>query len=322
MHHKRMPATVWSARNRSLESSLENRSESAARRRRSAWIKAACWSYLILLFLVLSLPASAGQMQYLTAEAALPDAPEPQIPASTPAPPKPCPAKPKGSMAVPAGGVGEHLTPEPCTPRPTNWYRRFTKGPPEKALSPKDKGWLAARNLVDPFNLLTILGEGGISVAADPHSGYGPGMPGFGRYVGVSFTQDLTGEFFGTFLIPSVTHQDPHYHRLPHAKLPQRVGHALIQVLWTQGDEGNKMPNYANLAGFAIGDGISNLYVPDRETNFRASTERYGTGLATAPIGNFIAEFLPDVANHIHIQIVVIQRIINHVATTTTPVAQ
>jgi hypothetical protein len=74
------------------------------------------------------------------------------------------------------------------------------------------------------------------------------------------------------------------------------------------------MLNYADLAGFAIDDEIGNLYIPGRQTNFPASAERYGTGLATAPISNFITEFLPDVARHIHVQIVVIQQIINQVA--------
>lgn len=50
--------------------------------------------------------------------------------------------------------------------------------------------------------------------------------------------------------------------------------------------------------------------------NIRASAKRYATGLATAPIDNFVTEFVPDIASHIHVQIVVIQRIINQVART------
>jgi len=87
-------------------------------------------------------------------------------------------------------------------------------------------------------------------------------------------------------------------------------------VAWTQGDNGRGMLNYSNLVGYAIEDEIANLYVPGRETNLPASAERYSTGLATAPIDNFVSEFLPDVARHIHVQIVVIQRIINQVAKT------
>lgn len=193
-------------------------------------------------------------------------------------------------------------------------YEKFVDGPHDKPLTPKDKAWLALRGVVDPFNAITILGDAAISVGADSHSPYGPGMAGFGRYVGVSYTQDITGEFFITFLIPSIVHQDPHYHRMPKAGYFRRIGHAMVQVVWTQGDNGKGMPNYANLVGFAICDEISNLYVPGRETTFSASAARYATGIASAPIDNFITEFLPDVARHIHVEIVVLQRIINQVA--------
>jgi hypothetical protein len=197
-----------------------------------------------------------------------------------------------------------------------NWYARFLNGPEVKRLTPEEKARLAAHNLLDPFNLLTIGGEAAISVAANSHSPYGPGMEGWAKYSGVSFTQDMTGEFFGTFLIPSFVHQDPHYHRLPNASIKRRIFHAAIQVLWTQGDNGKGMINYGNLVGFAIDDAISNLYVPGQDTDVPSTASRYGIGLATAPIDNYVTEFLPDIARHIHIQVVVIQRIINQVART------
>jgi hypothetical protein len=202
----------------------------------------------------------------------------------------------------------------PCPTPIINWYMRFENGPQVKPMTPKEKGWLAARNLLDPFNLAIIGLTSGISVAADSHSPYGPGWPGFGRNVGVSFTEDMTAEFFGTFLIPSIVHQDPHYHRMPHARYPRRIIHAIAQVAWTQGDDGKGMLNYANFVGLAIDDEIANLYVPGRQTNSSATAQRYAIGLATSPIDNFLIEFLPDVAKRIHVQVVVVQRIINHVA--------
>lgn len=195
-----------------------------------------------------------------------------------------------------------------------DWYARFLNGPQVKPLTAKEKAWLAVRNVGDPFNLLTVFGEAGISVASNSHSPYGPGFPGYGRYVGVSFTQDLTGEFFGTFLIPSITHQDPHYHRMPNASIPRRFLHTVDQIVWTRGDNGRNMLNYADLVGFAIDDEISNLYVPGQQTNLPASASRYAIGLATAPVDNLITEFLPDVARHIHVRVVLVQRIINQVA--------
>lgn len=194
-----------------------------------------------------------------------------------------------------------------------NWYSRFLNGPQVKPLTPLQKGQQAARNIVDPFNLLTIGGEAAISVAANSHSAYGPGMPGYARYVGVSFTQDVTDEFFGTFLIPVVTHEDPHYHRMPQATTKRRVWHCIAQIAWTEGDNGKGMLNYSDLLGFAIEDEISNLYVPGRQTDAAATSERYAVALATAPIDNFITEFLPDVARRLHVRVVLVQRIIDQV---------
>jgi hypothetical protein len=184
-------------------------------------------------------------------------------------------------------------------------------------MTPGEKARLAAKNFFDPFNTVTILGTSAISVGLNSHSDYGPGMTGFGRSVGVSYTQDLTGEFFGTFLIPSIAHQDPHYHRMPNATVRRRIFHAIAaQVAWTQGDDGKGMLNYGNLVGFAIDDEIGTLYVPGWQTDAAATAQRYVIGLATAPAENFVTEFLPDIARRLHVRVVLIQRIIDQVART------
>lgn len=264
-------------------------------------------------------PAGAEETESIPAAGLLPDAPAPQ---ATPAPGAalpPCPAKAPGAPAAgtstmsPAGAAESERA--ACAPRPVpNWFERFLTGPEVKPLTPLEKARLAMRNVIDPFNALTILGDAAISVGADPHMAYGPGMMGFSKYVGVSLTQDITGEFFSTFLIPSIVHQDPHYHRMPNASVPRRVRHAIAQVVWTQGDNGRGMLNYGDVVGAAVQDEINNLYVPGRATNLPASASRYGIGLATAPLDNFVSEFLPDLARHIHVQVVVIQRIVNQVA--------
>ncbi len=269
--------------------------------------------------------------------ASLPQAPQPQPAPSAPSTPKaslpPCPVKPASVLAQPAAAAQTAVPPahpaaatpgasptqqtQPCKPaRPVNWFARFLNGPEVKPLTPAEKARLAARNLLDPFNAITILGQSGIAVASDSHSPYGPGMLGFGKNVGVSYAEDMTGEFFGTFLIPSLTRQDPHYHRMPGASIRRRAFHSAMQILWTQGDNGRGMVNYANIVGSAIDLGISNLYVPGEQTHLSADATRYSIGIATAPIDNYITEFLPDVARRIHVRIVLVQRIINQVATT------
>ena len=219
---------------------------------------------------------------------------------------------------VEAGAGSEsHLFQVPCPPPLVpliNWYARFLDGPQVRSMTPKEKAWLAVRNVADPFNGLTILASSAIAVGSNAHSPYGPGMTGFGRYVGVSYSQDMTGEFIGTFLIPSLVHQDPHYHRMPTASIKRRIAHCLYQVVWTQGDDGKGIVNYADVVGFGIDDEIGNLYVPGRETDAEATAERYGTAMALAPVENFVTEFLPDIARKIHVHVVLIQQIINQVA--------
>jgi hypothetical protein len=164
-----------------------------------------------------------------------------------------------------------------------NWYARFLDGPQVQRMTPKQKAWLAFRNVADPFNTITILGSSVVAVAANSHSAYGPGMTGWGKYVGVSYSQDMTGEFFGTFLIPSIVHQDPHYHRMPGASMKRRIAHVIYQVGWTQGDDGKGMINYADLVGFGIDDEIANLYVPGRQTRATATAQRYATAWPLLP---------------------------------------
>jgi len=294
-----------------------------------AGIASASPAKLRLLLLLFALPLCAIPA---IGEPPLPDAPQAERPIhAKPLTPGPCQASRSittsaqtaalgaayGGVVAAAGlNLRSIIQPRPCPPLTPliNWYARFLNGPQVKPLTSREKAILAARNLLDPFNAITILGSSAIAVASDPGSPYGPGMAGFGKYVGVSYTQDMTTEFFGTFLICSLARQDPHYHREPSASVRHRIGHAIAQVVWTQGDNGAGMPNYANLFTYAIGDEISNLYVPGRATNLPASAERYGIGLATAPIDNFITEFVPDVASHIHVRVVLVQRVINMVA--------
>jgi hypothetical protein len=195
-----------------------------------------------------------------------------------------------------------------------NIFARFLNSAPPLPLTPRQKFILAVKNVSDPSNLLTIGGLSAITIASNAHTADGPGFPGFARNAGVSLGQDVTGEFFGTFLIPSLAHQDPHYHRMPNLPLRQRIIHVIDAVVIAQSDQGTPMFNYATVVGTICTSSIGNLYVPGRRNSFGASIARISTSLATDPIGNAITEFVPDLARHINFQVVIVQRIINRVA--------
>jgi hypothetical protein len=283
-----------------------------------------------------ALPAPAVDQPIVTAslEDALPDAPTPnygpadfaqqdQRPMTPGFPPvspneRQLPRSPEQHPAIPAlpppcltgisASAPDNIS---CAPK-ADYFQRFVDSGVHP-LTARQKARLAFRNTTDPYNFATIAFLSGLSVATDPNSPYGPGMPGFSRNFGVAYCETAVGEFFGTFLIPAIAHEDPHYHRIPNAPFTRRVLHAITGVVWAQSDYGVGMPNYSTLIGSAIGDGLGNLYVPGRQTDWGSTVDRYTVGIASAPIGNFVTEFLPDVAQRVNIRIVLVQRVIDRV---------
>jgi hypothetical protein len=192
-------------------------------------------------------------------------------------------------------------------------YQRFLDSTAPVPLTPWEKGTLAFRDVVDPGNLATIVNTSAFTIGLNAHTAYGPGWRGFGRNVGTSLLQDATGEFFSTFLIASLTGEDPHYYRMPRAGIPWRILHAISHTVLAQSDRGAPMPNYDTLLTYPISAEISNLYVPGVHGNGPSTVARIMTGFATDPIDNLISEFLPDVARRVHVRVIFVQRIMNQV---------
>lgn len=193
--------------------------------------------------------------------------------------------------------------------------QRFLNDEFSVPMTSRQKAFVAATDFSDPGNLAIIAASAAIYTASNSHSAYGPGVMGFGRNYGYSLSQDATGEFFGTWLIPSVAHQDPRYHRMPGAPLGTRLLHALAHTVIAQSDAGATIPNYATLLTYPLSAEIANLYVPGLHTNGSSTAKRVIIGLASDPSDALIGEFLPDVARRVHIRVTFFQQIINDIST-------
>ncbi len=259
-----------------------------------------------MLFVALATLLAAGAKAQAPNAATLPESPG----ASRPQP-EPCPVQ-QTSTSPEAAAANDAR--DACLPR-VNPYTRFLNSTTPYKLTPSQKGYLAVRDVIDPFNILTIAANSAFTIGIDAHTAYGPGMRGFGRNVGYSFLQDATGEFIGTFLVCSLAREDPHYHRKPEARPARRLVHAMARTIIAQHDNGSLMPNIENFITYPASAEISNLYVPGVAVNAPSTAKRVMIGLATDPVNNIITEFLPDFAKHIHIRIVFVQQILNQVAT-------
>lgn len=264
----------------------------------------------------------------------LPDAPQPQaahgntlpppaingvVHAHSSSPAKAC--EPKQTESVPSGNVLPFGDPTPANTSCAN-AKKFDifyplgKPPARGRLSSMDKLRIGASNVVDPFNLATIGISAAITIGSDADTAYGPGMKGWAKNAGTLLTEDMTGTFFVTFLVPSIVRQDPRYYRMPHASIPRRIANALVHPIWSQSDNGNPMPNLANFIGIPATISLANLYVPGRKQGIGPTATSSAIAIASAPIDSLTTEFLPDVARHFKIRIVLIQQIVNHIAIT------
>ncbi len=201
-----------------------------------------------------------------------------------------------------------------CCEAKSSPFVQYLKWPDVVPLTAHDNLRSAVRGVIDPFNLMTIAADAAIGIGSDSHTAYGPGFEGFAKYAGVSLTEDMTGEFFGTFLVPSLMHQDPHYHRRPYVSIKRRFLHTFTAVVWSQSYTGKPMFNYANIFGGIATAVVSNTFVPgpDRQ-GFANTAHRLGVAFAISPSGNMIEEFLPDLASHVNLRVVIFQRILNSV---------
>lgn len=193
-------------------------------------------------------------------------------------------------------------------------YQRFLDTNIAFPLSWKQKGYLAAHFTTDPASLGTIVGISAINIAADSHTAYGPGLEGFGKLAGVSLLQNATAQFFGTFAVPALTHQDPRYYRMPNKPLGKRILYSISRSYISRSDDGRTIPNYGVFSTYPILAEFSNLYVPGIQSDGASTAERIVIGLALDPANNLVNEFLPDVAKHVHVRIIFVQQIFNNLA--------
>jgi len=172
-----------------------------------------------------------------------------------------------------------------------------SKSPPP--LSAHGKWRLFVKNETDPFTIGWAAFEAGIAQANNDLPGYGQGAAGYGKRFGAGLANEVAGGFFGTFMFPSVLHQDPRYYRLGSGPFKKRLGHALIRPVLTHKDSGGRAFNWSGLLGSISVSSLSNAYYPEAERGVGATFSRVAMSLPFSMIDELINEFGPDVQKKI-----------------------
>ena len=168
-------------------------------------------------------------------------------------------------------------------------------------LTPAGKFRLALRNFSDPVNIGGTALDSEISNATSSStSAFGTGWNGFGKRFGMSMADDGLNEFFSTFLVSSLAHQDPHYHRNPGTSTGKRIFYALTRVVVARSDSGKPMFNYAEFVGTSSSALLETTYHFERDESPGAISSRIFVSIGSDAAWNLMNEFLPDVAKHVN----------------------
>jgi len=161
-------------------------------------------------------------------------------------------------------------------------------------LSTEQKLELAADISIAPSRFASSAVTSAVAQARNALPGYGQGWSGYGKRYGSSLASTASGNMFGTFLLPSLFHQDPRYFVTPNGALQQRVGHALRRVIVTPTDSGGRAFNWSGILGALMAEGLANSYLPDQERTTGKTFRRFGIRLGTDAAVNIVREYWPS----------------------------
>jgi hypothetical protein len=241
-------------------------------------------AHLLLAGAAIILASCAANAQQTPDKSNLPDSPKPQ-------------QNPNGAnqdqqknfLATPLGLITRrsYMYPELAT----------TPGP----LSSLQKFELFLDKSVSPPQFLGSLAFAGISQARNTLPGYGQEASGFGKRFGSSMATGASSHFFGSFLLPTVLHEDPRFFVKLNGGFKARAGYALRRALVTRTDAGNETFNWAGTLGPLAAEGLANAYLPDAQRTVGNTFERYGVRIGFSAANNLLKEYWPTIFKRLRI---------------------
>ncbi len=178
-----------------------------------------------------------------------------------------------------------------------NYYVTYI--PDAAPLTTKQKFNLGWKSTVDPvvFGFSGVLA--GLEQAKNRFSGYGQGAQGYGKRLGATYTDIVSGTFIGSVILPSVFKQDPRYFYKGTGTRKSRFLYALANAVICKGDNGRWQANYSNMLGSLAAGGLSNAYYPASNRGVALTFENALIGIGGTGFGAVVEEFfLHKVTSH------------------------
>jgi hypothetical protein len=154
-----------------------------------------------------------------------------------------------------------------------------------KPLSSEQKFKLSVDETIAPSTLVSAAATAGFRLIENTYPGYGQEWGGYGKRFGAAMANSASTNFLGTFLIPSLLHQDPRYFISLRPSFRKKMTYALTRQVITRTDDGRSTFNWSRVIGVIGAESIADLYLPPEERTvgktFERSGIRFGIGIGT-----------------------------------------
>jgi hypothetical protein len=168
-------------------------------------------------------------------------------------------------------------------------------------LSPWGKFKLAANDSIALSTIGAALVGAAYGQAVDSPEGYGQGGEGYAKRFGANMGRAASANIFGTFLISSVTHQDPRFFVKKDLSFGQSVKYAAVRLVKTRSDDGRQVVNWGGLLGPLAGEGLANTYYPEDSRTVGDTFARYGADLGWTFGGHLLKQYWPQINKKLHL---------------------
>ena len=138
-----------------------------------------------------------------------------------------------------------------------------------------------------------------VAKAEDAHPALGKDGSGLWAYYWRGFLDRADANYWVTFALPGVFHEDGQFHVKQHGRKFYRLAYACTRGLIARTYQGNHTINGAELLGQGVSQGISLAYYPPADRNAAAFARHYGYALLSDSATNVFREFRADLETHI-----------------------
>jgi hypothetical protein len=162
-------------------------------------------------------------------------------------------------------------------------------------LSAKDKFIIAGKDTFDYSSFFIAGIQAGFAMNGNSYPEFHQGLKGYGRYYWHTLADTIDENFMVGGLGPIVFKQDNRFYTLGHGGFRKRAVYAFTRVLISRSDDGNAMPNFAEVIGSGAAAGVSTLYYPTKYRTWTKVGQKWLTSDLIDGANFLLKEFWPDI---------------------------